>query len=166
MKTAISVIVVVLVVAGGYFLFAQKTEAPVTNPALGGETTSAPLETTSPATGSDVSGEATTPAAGKPVTVTYDGTNFSPTSVSIKVGDTVTFVNSSNQPMWVASDVHPAHTGYSGTSKSQHCPDTTGTAFDQCSVGSSYTFTFGKTGSWKYHNHASASAVGTVSVSQ
>jgi hypothetical protein len=49
---------------------------------------------------------------------------------------------------------------------SQHCPDTTGTAFDQCSAGTSYAFTFGKIGSWGYHNHLNHGATGTVVVTQ
>lgn len=166
MKTALALIVVVVVAIAGYFLFANKTQAPVTNPAMTGGN-SAPLETTNPnaaTTGSTTVTTTTTVTTPKTVTVTYNGSTFSPASVTIKKGDSVKFVNSSSGPMWVASAVHPTHTVYSGTNVNQHCPDTTGTAFDQCSAGSSYTFTFGKTGTWNYHNHASASAQGTVVV--
>ena len=69
--------------------------------------------------------------------------------------------------MWVASDPHPTHQGYSGTTVDKHCPDTTGTAFDECTAvpqGGVYTFVFKKVGSWGYHNHANHDAKGTVVV--
>ncbi|PIQ91741.1 MAG: hypothetical protein COV70_02095 [Parcubacteria group bacterium CG11_big_fil_rev_8_21_14_0_20_39_22] len=99
--------------------------------------------------------------------IIYDGNNFSPDSVTIGQGDTVRFVNKSNRPMWVGSDLHPTHTIYGGTSLREHCPSTGNTAFDQCeSVGEDgvYEFTFDKTGKWGYHNHVSASASGEIIV--
>jgi plastocyanin len=68
--------------------------------------------------------------------------------------------------MWIASDPHPTHQGYSGTTRDQHCPDTSGTAFDECAAGTTYTFVFEKVGSWGYHNHANISSRGTVVVTQ
>ena len=168
MKTTLSLIVVLIVFIGGYFLFTNKTQAPVTNPELATATNSAPREATGPTPEAPAAGAPATtgtPAA-KTVTVTYTGSTFSPNSVSIRVGDTVTFVNSGSAPMWVATNNHPAHQGYSGTTKDQHCPDTQGMSFDQCSVGSSYTFTFTKAGSWGYHNHVSSGAGGTIVVSK
>jgi plastocyanin len=163
MKTAVTLIIVLIVIAAGYFLFfAKKTEAPVTNPQTT-TGTSTPIENTN----TQATTSATAPAAtAKTVTVTYNGSAFSPASVSIKKGDSVKFVDASGQGFWVASNPHPVHTGYSGTSVSQHCPDTAGTAFDECAVGASYTFTFEKVGSWGYHNHLNHSAGGTVVVSQ
>jgi plastocyanin len=162
MKTTIAVIVVVLLALGGYLLFANKTQAPVTSPSLNGETTSTPLETTNPNAGTSAAPVATP----KTVTMTYDGTNFTPRSATLKKGDSVTFMNASSARMWVASDAHPAHTGYNGTTKDQHCPDTTGIAFDQCTAGTTYTFTFQKVGSWPFHNHANSSAQGTITVTE
>ncbi|MBI5003923.1 hypothetical protein HZC00_02425 [Candidatus Kaiserbacteria bacterium] len=100
----------------------------------------------------------------KGATVTYSSSGFSPASVTIKKGETVTFVDEGTGPMWVASAVHPDHTAYSGTTRSAHCPDTTGTAFDQCATGNSYSFTFDKVGTWHYHNHVAASDTGTIVV--
>jgi plastocyanin len=99
--------------------------------------------------------------------VTYDGSAFSPSTVTIKKGDTVTWNDSSGQ-MWVASSPHPAHTGYDGTSRTTHCaPGYTGaTPFDQCSPGATYTFTFDKVGSWSYHDHMNPSSFGTVVVTE
>jgi len=172
MKTALAIIIALLVIGGGYLLFANKTQAPVTNPATGGGT-SAPLETTNPngyvpsepapQTDSAPAAAASAPSV-KTVTVTYDGSSFSPATATIKKGDTVKFVDTSSSQMWVASAPHPTHQGYSGTTVSQHCPDTAGVAFDECAPGNTYTFTFQKIGSWAYHNHFNTSAHGTVVV--
>lgn len=170
MKTALAIIVVILVAAGAYFLFAPKTHAPVTNPVTG-DGTSAPLETTNPPPAdtnapSVSAGASASVSANAPVTVMYNGTSFSPATVTVKKGGTVTFVNTSGSPMWIASNPHPIHSGYSGTTVDQHCPDAAGTAFDQCATGASYTFTFQKVGTWGYHNHANHGATGTIVVTQ
>ena len=97
-------------------------------------------------------------------TITYNGDSFSPKEVLIRKGGTVTWVNASGGQMWVASAQHPSHTVYSGTSRQEHCPDTSGTAFDQCAGGNNYTFTFDKVGTWNYHDHLNATAFGSVTV--
>lgn len=96
--------------------------------------------------------------------VTYDGKSFSPGEVTIKKGGTVTWRNASGGRMWVASAQHPAHTVYSGTSRQEHCPDASGTAFDQCAGGGDYSFTFQKVGTWNYHDHINATVFGKVVV--
>jgi len=99
--------------------------------------------------------------------VTYTSSGFLPGTVTIKVGETVQFVNkSSGTEMWVASDSHPSHTVYSGTTKDSHCPDTAGTAFDQCTPGNTYSFTFQKIGTWGYHNHFLSDDKGTIIVTK
>lgn len=117
--------------------------------------------------------EAAAPAAGAagaatPNTTEIDYTNdgFTPNSVTIKAGDTIKFINKSIETMWVGSNSHPSHTFYSGTKLREHCPDTAGTAFDQCGTGNEYSFTFTKAGSWNYHNHRDAGMEGTVVVTQ
>lgn len=101
------------------------------------------------------------------VTITYDGKAFTPAQVTIQKGDTVTFVDAGGN-MWVASGPHPAHTGYDGTSRTAHCVGgyTGPAAFDQCTPGSSYSFTFDKVGTWPYHDHANASAFGKIIVTE
>ncbi len=98
------------------------------------------------------------------VNVVYGPNGFSPSTVVISKGSKVTFTNKGGDEMWVASNPHPTHEGYSGTTKDKHCPDTTGTAFDQCSAGATYSFTFEKVGTWGYHNHGNASDKGTIIV--
>ena len=98
--------------------------------------------------------------------VEYSVKGFSPKSVTIKQGGTVIFVSTDGSRMWVAADEHPSHIQYNGTSRQDHCPDTLGTAFDQCASGNSYSFTFLKVGDWKYHSHSNANDIGTVKVVQ
>lgn len=152
------VVVVIIVLAGGWFLSstapvqAPGSETTVTNqmPVLGSTTPEMIVENTNPV-----------------VTVTYTDQGFSPKSVTVPLGTTVTFVNQSSGGMWVASAKHPSHTVYAGTSLSEHCPDTTGTAFDECkadAAGVSYSFTFAKAGTWGYHNHVQAADFGSVTV--
>jgi len=98
------------------------------------------------------------------VMLTSDG--FRDRSVTVSQGDTVVFENESSGPMWVASDVHPSHTQYGGTSLREHCQSGAGqeTAFDQCGEGASFSFTFEQTGEWDYHNHSNPGQTGTVIV--
>lgn len=102
-----------------------------------------------------------------PITVTYTDNGFLPEQITINVGDSVTFVNQSSFEMWVASDEHPTHTHYSGTTRQEHCNNGTSTTFDQCTrgvPGTSWTFTFNKAGAWNYHNHVESDHIGTVTV--
>lgn len=96
------------------------------------------------------------PAAPAPVAtdqVSYDGTKYSPQFIMVKLGDTVTFKNDSSAGMWVASAPHPAHTDYPEfDAKKEYKP------------GESYTFTFTKAGTWKFHNHVNPTAFGSVTV--
>ncbi len=100
------------------------------------------------------------------VVITHANGSFSPNTVTIKKGTRVTFVNSEGAAMWVASDLHPTHTDFDGTNKSEHCAaGYTGPApFDQCSSGDNFSFTFDKAGTWAYHNHLRASEIGTIIV--
>lgn len=156
MKIAIAIIVLVIALIAGYFLFVRTASAPTI------EQPAAPIEATTSASAATTS-SLPAPAA----IVTYTDQGFSPNSVTVKKGQTVEFVNRSAGSMWIASNPHPIHSGYSGTTMSQHCPDTTGTAFDECTLvgaGGTYSFTFQKVGSWGYHNHADHTVTGTVVV--
>jgi len=108
---------------------------------------------------------ATTGGASTQATVSYDGSSFSPASITIAKGGTVTFTDTAGS-MWVASNQHPSHTLYDGTSRAQHCSaGYSGSApFDQCGPGSTFSFTFNKAGTWDYHDHLNAGAQGTVVV--
>jgi plastocyanin len=100
--------------------------------------------------------------------ISYTDSGFSPSTLTIKKGMTVTFVNQSSDEMWIGSDEHPSHTGYDGTSKDEHCaPGYTGVMpLDQCGTGASFSFTFTKAGTWSFHNHRNDDAHGSVTVTE
>ncbi len=152
---------IIIVVLGGWFMFsgtpakAPAPESSVTNqmPVIGSTTPEMIVENATPS-----------------VTIVYSDQGFSPSSITVKQGQIVTWVNQSSENMWIASDVHPVHTLYDGTSLNQHCVNgapTSSTVFDECvagASGASYSFTFIKVGSWKYHNHVDSSMKGTIIV--
>lgn len=101
------------------------------------------------------------------VNVNYTNSGFSPKVLTIRRDTTVNFVNTTNASMWVASDPYPTNSGYSGTTADQHCPDTSGTHFDECSSvgkGNTYSFTFLKVGTWTYHDQQHPANTGTIIV--
>ena len=156
-STTIYIVIILIVLAGlGWWWFAKiPTPAP------------AATALNSQATASDqgMTDNGVTPSASQSITVTYDGKNFSPASVAIPVGGTVNWVDTSGT-MWVASNPHPVHDGYDGTTKTEHCAaGYAGPApFDQCAASASFTFTFSKAGTWGYHDHFNHDAAGTVVV--
>lgn len=85
--------------------------------------------------------------------ISYTNSCYSPANRTIKRGETIRFVNNSNRDMWPASDTHPAHNIY---------PE-----FDakkDIAPGGTYSFTFTKVGSWKYHDHNRVGCTGTITV--
>ncbi len=157
------IVVAVVIIGGGFWWFtAQRVEAPVVdNPTtLSGDTNSTANSDTGTQVGADVSVN-TAPIS---ATVIYNGDSFAPSSVTIRKGGTVKWVNTSGGKMWVASAQHPTHGVYNGTSRTEHCPDSTGTAFDQCVGGGDYSFTFDKVGTWSYHDHINSNLFGKVVV--
>lgn len=107
------------------------------------------------------------PAIPPPHEVVYTNAGYAPSSLTIKVGDTVIFKNQSSGNVWTGSAMHPAHMVYSGTALKDHCPDLENDDFDQCQnagPNTSWSFTFTKAGTWGYHNHAQATYFGKIIV--
>ena len=99
--------------------------------------------------------------------IIYTDTGYSPNTLTIKNGETVVFKNQSSKTMWPASAMHPSHRVYGGTSLEEHCPDTTGVAFDACKgflPSGIWSFKFDKVGEWKYHDHLNSGDFGTIVV--
>lgn len=84
--------------------------------------------------------------------ITYDGKGFSESTSSIKVGQSVKVVNSSDVDLAFDSDPHPVHT------------DNTELNAGAIAPGESKTFTIDKKGTWGYHNHLNASQHGEITV--
>lgn len=172
-STLIGIIIAALVVLGGGWYFLNK---PVSDSTVNTDTHEADQvnDTANSDTGLGVGvtvdagtgGSSEEGAAPMNASVTYSASGFSPNTVTIKVGGTVTWHDDGTGRMWVASAQHPTHTAYSGTTLQQHCSDTTDVSFDECKNGSTYTFTFTKPGTWNYHNHSQASHFGTVIVEE
>lgn len=94
-----------------------------------------------------------TNATTQALSVTYTNDGFSPAELVVKPGTTITFINQSDSPLWVASAPHPTHTLY---------PEFDAKASVQ--KGGSYSFTFIKTGEHPYHNHMLLGKYGKVIV--
>lgn len=166
MKNFLWALVIVIVLGGAYMLWQgggkNSGEAVTPTPAPVAAPGAIPSPTPSPTPGQATPSPA---ASAMTATVSYSGTGFTPNEVTIKKGGMVTWKNASNGKMWVASAQHPSHTVYAGTSRQEHCPDTAGTAFDQCAGETGdFSFTFGKVGTWNYHDHMNATVFGKVTV--
>ncbi len=141
------IILVIAIVAFFVWKFIPRSETAVYNPNIITETGSEQAANNTPKME-----DGTLPTSTN--TVTYDGTAFNPAIVSVKQGDSITFINNSTGGMSVASDPHPSHSIY---------PE-----FDQYKTSSkgqkTFTFVFDKVGTWGFHNHLNSSAVGSVTV--
>ena len=164
-KYVVGIIIIALVIIGVSLMGRDKKLSDTTKTTADKEAT---VETSAmPTIDAPSTKEAVVTSDGKITEVTYTKENgFTPDNLSIKIGNTVKFVNKSTEEMWVGSNEHPTHTLYAGTQRKDHCPDTSGTAFDQCGKGNEYSFTFNKVGSWKYHNHTRATMGGVIVVKE
>ena len=88
-------------------------------------------------------------------TVTYTDAGYSPKSLTVKAGTSVTFKNDSAGGMWTASAMHPTHKVLPGFD-----------ALKSVMRGGTYTYTFTKVGTWQFHNHVKPSDTGTVVVTE
>lgn len=161
---AVVIIILIILIGGGvwWYMQADLTATPNINIDTQQPATSTPNNTGGTGTTTENGGS----AAPMTATVTYSATGFSPSSVTIKKGGTVTWRNESGGNMWVASAQHPTHTVYAGTSRTEHCGTTAeAVSFDQCRAESgNFSFTFTKVGSWAYHDHINASRFGRIEV--
>ena len=85
--------------------------------------------------------------------VIYSDTGFSPKSLTVKLGTTITFKNESSKSMWVASNPHPIHTDYSDFDAKRGYKK-----------GESYQFTFTEAKEYSYHDHLDSGTGGTIKV--
>lgn len=143
----IIVIIAVLVLGGGAYALTQK---PAKN--------NTPAATTTPATSTNNDTTASPTPAANPndqvaaVTITYKDGAFSPTTVTIKSGESVNVINGSNGSLDFKSDPHPTHT------------DNTELNAGEIAAGSSMKITVTKAGTWGYHNHLNPTETGSIVV--
>jgi plastocyanin len=173
------IIVIIVIVAAGawYFITKDTATTPIstttTNNSGGSNNLTPPpsTQTGSQTGGTDVGMEDGTGGTGTPAPntqgydalMTWTDNGFNPTTLTIKKGETVRFLNQGTGSFWPASDVHPTHRTYPQKSPS----DCLGSSFDACkglSAGAFFDFTFTSAGSWGCHNHLRASHRCTIVV--
>ena len=86
-----------------------------------------------------------------PVFARSDG--FHPALLTIKTGEKVLWINSSDTPFWPAANLHPSHQLYSEFD-----------ALKELNRNEIYAFTFLKKGTWRYHDHITPVWVGEIIV--
>lgn len=145
-KGLIIAVIAVLVVGGGIYLATRGNDQTVSNTASQSSTTnqSSQQSGTTPDT-------STNPAA-EQVTITYSNDGFSPNSVTVKKGGTVTINNTSDHSVQFSSDPHPSHTGNSELNETV------------LAAGKTQSFTVTRTGTFGYHNHLDDTEGGTIIV--
>ena len=96
---------------------------------------------------------------GNAIEITASG--FSPQTLTVNAGTTVTFTNKDSAAHWPASAMHPTHAVYPETG------GCIGSKFDACkelAQGETWSFTFNEKGTWNYHDHVNPSKFGTIIV--
>lgn len=159
MKKILLIVVALVVVLVGWFLWANKDDFVINNPY--------PVNTPIPTPLS--SPESTTsliPVVSKNIII-YTDSGYTPSLMTIKKGETVIWKNESGNSMWTASAVHPTHKVYPGTDITVCGTQTLLPMFDACGKimsGQSWSFLFNNVGTWGYHNHLDSSKFGKVVV--
>lgn len=142
-KNITIIVIIVIIILAGFYLVrkSSKTAAPnVTNTQVSQENASA-------------TPEASSSAAHGTVSVTESADGFSPASVTIKAGQTVTWTNSDSASHTVNSNPHPTHTDYPPLNN-----------VGLIAPGTGKSFTFNTPGTYHYHDHLNPSHQGTVVV--
>lgn len=85
-------------------------------------------------------------------TITYSSSGFTPSTITVKSGDTVAVKNTSSQELQMDSGPHPAHT------------DDTDLNVGAVPSGQTVTFTVTKKGTFSYHNHLNPSDEGSITI--
>ncbi len=145
------------------FLGIRTGPAEPVGPAIQGPIGSPPVVPEQPASGRTRNDEAP-PSV---VAIIFTNAGYSPESLTVKKGTTVSFVNKSDFQTWPASAVHPTHEAYPGTSITRCGKRTPEPIFDACRgipPGESWDFRFDETGTWQYHDHLSPARYGAVAV--
>ena len=145
-NVAIAIAVILILLVGGWFLMRTKQQVtPVTSDIP--VSTPAAAESTSPAAseGAAMSKNETS------VKISSDG--FFPKSITIKVGDTVTWMNKDTADHQVSSDPHPTHTLFPILNK-----------IGLIKAGDKKSLQFTTAGTFTYHDHLNPSLTGSVTV--
>lgn len=97
--------------------------------------------------------ERKTPVDQPGMVISMTDTGFFPSTVTVKAGTKVSFVNDGQALHWPASDPHPTHEGLAG--------------FDAgagVATGGVYEYMFDKAGEWGFHDHLDTNQTGKIVV--
>lgn len=150
-KVLIIILVVVAVAAAGFGVYSLVKKEDTTShdhaPGTAEHSHDAETTTNSHNTKTDPGNEAAETAV-----ITYTNSGFSPETITVASGATITIKNDSSRDMQLDSDPHPAHT----TNEELNV--------EIVKPGQSQTFVVKRTGTFGYHNHLNSSQTGTIIV--
>lgn len=165
MKSLLWIVILLLVLVGGYWLWMSMSSAPAVTTDTQTQDVVLPPVTDTSTTGTTSTSTAGVATEVVPV-IAYTSAGFSPANMTIKKGQTVHFVNDDKSvDVWPASAVHPTHAVYPQKSAS----DCLGSSFDACKglkPGQSWDFKFDYVGSWGFHDHLHPSKFGKITVTE
>lgn len=142
----VAVVVILLLVIAGWYLTRVKQTVPPQD-----QSTQSPVSSSTQSVAPVATEGATMNKDINVVTVTQSG--FSPKSVTIKAGDTVTWMNSDSASHTVSSDPHPTHTLFPVLNK-----------VGLINAGDKKSLQFTTAGTFTYHDHLNPSSTGSVTV--
>jgi len=147
MKSALLAIVIVAVLAiGGWALYDHAKPKPSST--YSNNTNSSAVSKPSASTSTSNSSSAPSNQSTAPGAVTIKGMMFTPSQISVQKGATVTWTNNDSVAHTVTDDLSTVG----------------GPASGNIAPGSTYSFTFDKTGSFQYHCTIHPSMRGTIVV--
>lgn len=132
-KNLAIIIVLVIVVGIGAVVWMTRGSSSTTNSTTSGNSTSSSSQSSA-------------------ATITYSDSGFSPSTVTVHSGDTITLKNTSSASMQFDSDPHPVHTGDPELNVGEISP------------GQSATLQVAAKGTHGYHNHLNPAQTGTIVV--
>jgi plastocyanin len=140
------IIVLALIILGALFYQANQRTATVTSPSP------SPSERPSAAASPSASLNSSPATSATPVTVDFTSSGFSPRTITVASGTTITFKNSTSEEVQPSSNPHPQHTLNPELNVGIVQP------------GGSKTVTATQKGSWGMHDHLDPSMTLTVVV--
>ena len=142
-KTGVIIAVIaLLVIGGGVFALTSNSDEPTSS------TTQSSDQGSPSQNATDTTGDSTDSTN----TITYTDDGFSPVSLTVAAGTTITVKNDSSGILQFSSNPHPEHT------------DEEDLNLKSLSPGKTATFTVSRTGSFGFHNHLNEEHDGTLVV--
>ncbi len=153
MKTlGIIIVIVVILGLGWYFYSSQYSSPEPMQQNAPASSAPAPASAGAPSANPSASQDGASPDS-KETVVEITASGFSPSSLTLKAGDAVRFVNKDTKNHWPASAVHPTHQCYPGFD-----------ALQAVAPGASYLFTFNVAKTCGLHDHLNPSLRGSITV--